>query len=203
MKRIIFLRVSVLVCFQWANQSVFQLPAFNFQLSSLRAQTFTEHLTRSNTGEGLVILHHDAEIEALVNGVTRFATTNTASLQQNAASMVPVIQHPSDSLFAGDSSSALQLPLQGHRTRSMGYRIQIYAGGNNRQAKAEAYRQAGLVRSMFSDVSVYTNFISPRWTCRVGDFKTREEAVEMLNRLRETQKFREASIVKSQIVVIY
>ena len=62
---------------------------------------------------------------------------------------------------------------------------------------------AGIVRSTFSDVSVYTNFISPRWTCRVGDFKTREEAAEMLHRMRETQKFREASIVKSQIVVIY
>lgn len=87
--------------------------------------------------------------------------------------------------------------------RATGYRIQVYAGGNNRQSKSEAYRMADLVRSTFSDANVYTSFISPRWTCRVGDFKTREEAAEMLQRMRETQKFREAAIVKSQIIVVY
>ena len=84
-----------------------------------------------------------------------------------------------------------------------GYRIQVYAGGNNRQSKLEAYRMASLVRSNFEDVSVYTHFISPRWICRVGDFRTYEEANELLRRMRQTQKFREASIVKSKIIVFY
>ena len=84
-----------------------------------------------------------------------------------------------------------------------GYRIQVYAGGNNRQSKSEAYRMANLVRSTFSDVQVYTHFISPRWICRVGDFKTYEEANDLLKRMRQTQKFREASIVKSKITLLY
>lgn len=146
-----------------------------------------------------MILHHDSEIEALVNGQLSYATSAPAARQQNATPQTSVTQHHADSLLA---SGSLQ-PLSGHRARTTGFRIQVYAGGNNRQAKAEAYRMAGLVRSTFSDVSVYTNFISPRWICRVGDFKTREEAMEMLQRMRETQKFREASIVKSQIVVVY
>ena len=87
--------------------------------------------------------------------------------------------------------------------RVNGYRIQVYAGGNNRQSKSEAYRMAALVRSTFDDVQVYTHFISPRWICRVGDFRTYEEATDMLRRMRETQKFREASIVKSKIILLY
>ena len=180
------LRTLVLACFLWAGVLHTQIPIFDFPFSILRAQTFTEHLTRTVAGEGSVVLHHDSDIEALVNGQITYAGIAPSSRTQTPA-----------------ASATDQLPVFGRRMRATGYRVQVYAGGNNRQSKAEAYRMAGIVRSTFSDVPVYTNFISPRWTCRVGDFKTREEAVEMLHRMRETQKFREASIVKSQIVVIY
>ena len=195
------LRTLVSACFLWAGVLHTQLPIFAFQFSILHAQTFTEHLTRTVAGEGSVILHHDSDIEALVNGQITYAGYAPASRPQTPA--VSATAAHTDSLLAGVSSATDQLPVFGRRMRATGYRVQVYAGGNNRQSKAEAYRMAGIVRSTFSDVSVYTNFISPRWTCRVGDFKTREEAAEMLHRMRETQKFREASIVKSQIVVIY
>lgn len=195
------LRTLVSACFLWAGVLHTQIPIFDFQFSILHAQTFTEHLTRTVAGEGSVILHHDSDIEALVNGQITYAGNAPASRPQTPA--VSATAAHTDSLLAGVSSATDQLPVFGRRMRATGYRVQVYAGGNNRQSKAEAYRMAGIVRSTFSDVSVYTNFISPRWTCRVGDFKTREEAAEMLHRMRETQKFREASIVKSQIVVIY
>ena len=195
------LRTLVSACFLWAGVLHTQIPIFDFQFSILHAQTFTEHLTRTVAGEGSVILHHDSDIEALVNGQITYAGYAPASRPQTPA--ISATAAHTDSLLAGVSSTTDQLPVFGRRMRATGYRVQVYAGGNNRQSKAEAYRMAGIVRSTFSDVSVYTNFISPRWTCRVGDFKTREEAAEMLHRMRETQKFREASIVKSQIVVIY
>lgn len=195
------LRTLVSACFLWAGVLHTQIPIFDFQFSILHAQTFTEHLTRTVAGEGSVILYHDSDIEALVNGQITYAGYAPASRPQTPA--VSATAAHTDSLLAGVSSTTDQLPVFGRRMRATGYRVQVYAGGNNRQSKAEAYRMAGIVRSTFSDVSVYTNFISPRWTCRVGDFKTREEAAEMLHRMRETQKFREASIVKSQIVVIY
>lgn len=195
------LRTLVSACFLWAGVLHTQIPIFDFQFSILHAQTFTEHLTLTVAGEGSVILHHDSDIEALVNGQITYAGYAPASRPQTPA--VSATAAHTDSLLAGVSSTTDQLPVFGRRMRATGYRVQVYAGGNNRQSKAEAYRMAGIVRSTFSDVSVYTNFISPRWTCRVGDFKTREEAAEMLHRMRETQKFREASIVKSQIVVIY
>ena len=201
MRREWSLRTLVSACFLWAGVLHTQIPIFDFQFSILHAQTFTEHLTRTVAGEGSVILHHDSDIEALVNGQITYAGYAPASRPQTPA--VSATAAHTDSLLAGVSSATDQLPVFGRRMRATGYRVQVYAGGNNRQSKAEAYRMAGIVRSTFSDVSVYTNFISPRWTCRVGDFKTREEAAEMLHRMRETQKFREASIVKSQIVVIY
>ncbi len=159
-------------------------------------QTFTEHLTRRNAGEGTVVLHQDAELTALVNGKTRApgqATTPTADANTTAAASAGTATETA----AGTNGAAT------HRLRTNGYRIQVYAGGNDRRSKAEAYHMANLVRSDFPEVAVYTHFISPRWICRVGDFKSYEEATDMLRRMRQTQKFREASIVKSKIVISY
>ncbi len=157
-----------------------------FPLSASAQQTFTEHLTRNVAGEGTVTLTQDAEIEALVNGVM-----SHASLPHKQQ-----VQHI-------NNADTLAVTTLAHRTQAIGFRIQIYAGGNNRQSKSEAYRMAGLARSYFPEVNVYTNFISPRWICRVGDFKTREEAVEQLRKMQLTQAFGEASIVKSKIIVTY
>lgn len=182
---------------------VFLFLFFITALPVAAQQNFTQYLTRSKAGEGVVILHQDAEIEALVNGTSSHSPVPAvpASRQHEGT---PSLSHVTDSLSPATNPSSLEgTSVLGRRMRATGYRIQVYAGGNNRQSKAEAYRMADLVRSTFIDANVYTSFISPRWTCRVGDFKTREEATEMLQRMRETQKFREAAIVKSQIIVVY
>ena len=84
-----------------------------------------------------------------------------------------------------------------------GYRIQVYSGGNSRQSKNEAAMMGQRVRSLFGDLSVYTHFLNPHWICRVGDFKTYEEANEMYRQMKETGRFREAVIVKSKIYATY
>ena len=179
-------------------QLSFIIPYFLFLISSLflpsgvyAQQTFTEHLTRRVAGEGTVTLHQDAEIDALVNTSTSAAASHRPSLTTANPSTDSVSVAASEQLTTG------------RRTQAVGYRIQVYAGGNNRQSKNEAHYMAGLVRSNFSELPVYTGFISPRWVCRVGDFKTREEATEQLRKMRATQKFGEASIVKSKIFVYY
>lgn len=173
---------------------IFLFSLFLFPLSLSAQEKFTDYLTRPSAGKGTVVLHQDAEIEALVNGLaSRAATSSTRPASRPQVS---------DSLSA-HSSSGNDESTPTHRIRTNGYRIQVYAGGNNRASKSEAHYMANLVRSNFSDVQVYTHFISPRWICRVGDFKTYEEANEFLRRMRQTQKFREASIVKSKIVISY
>lgn len=154
-------------------------------------QKFTEHLTRKVAGEGTVTLSQDAEIDALVNGSAAPVVRQQRTVQQ-----------PDTTAVVTDGEGHKN-NISAHHTYAVGYRIQVYAGGNTRQSKSEAHRMGHLVRSYFNDVNVYTSFISPRWVCRVGDFKTREEAVEQLRKMHLTQQFGEASIVKSKIIVNY
>lgn len=83
--------------------------------------------------------------------------------------------------------------------KSQGYRIQVYAGNNTRQAKNEAYLVAERIKEHFPDLAVYTSFNPPRWLCRAGDFRSIEEADAMMRQLRATGAFKEVSIVKEQI----
>ena len=80
-----------------------------------------------------------------------------------------------------------------------GYRVQVYAGNNTRQAKNEAYSVATRIKEYFPDLTVYTSFAPPRWLCRAGDFRSIEEADAMMRQLRATGVFKEVSIVKDQI----
>lgn len=83
--------------------------------------------------------------------------------------------------------------------KSSGYRVQVYAGNNTRQAKNEAHAVATNIKEHFPDLAVYTTFNPPRWLCRAGDFRSIEEADAMMRQLRATGVFKEVSIVKDQI----
>ena len=83
--------------------------------------------------------------------------------------------------------------------KTSGFRIQAYAGNNTRQAKNDAYHVASRVKEYFPELTVYTSFNPPRWLCRVGDFRSIEEADAMMRKLKATGVFKEVSIVKDQI----
>ncbi|MBO4984737.1 MAG: SPOR domain-containing protein [Bacteroides sp.] len=87
--------------------------------------------------------------------------------------------------------------------KSTGYRVQLYAGNNTRQAKNEAYEMAAQVQEAFPELKIYTMFNPPRWLCRVGDYRSIEEADAMMRRLRATGQFKEVSIVRDQINIYY
>ena len=89
----------------------------------------------------------------------------------------------------------------GKTIETAGYRIQLYAGNNSRQAKDEAYRVAGIAKRDFPDMEVYTVFQSPRWLCRVGDFRTIEEADAVMRQLQATGDFDNITIIRSKIVI--
>ena len=84
-----------------------------------------------------------------------------------------------------------------------GFRVQVYAGNNSRQARNEANQMSAKVREAFPELQVYTHFVNPRWLCQVGDFRSIEEADVMMRRLRETGEFKEVSIVRAQINIQY
>lgn len=84
-----------------------------------------------------------------------------------------------------------------------GYRIQVFAGNNQRVSKSEAYTKESDVKSLFPEISTYVVFTAPFWRLRVGDFQTFQDAQRMLVKLRsEFPAFgREMSIIKEKVRV--
>lgn len=83
--------------------------------------------------------------------------------------------------------------------KSKGYRVQVYAGNGSRVARDEANEIAKQVQQTFPEMTVYTFFRSPRWLCRVGDYRSVEEADAAMRQLKNIGKFKEVSIVREQI----
>ena len=65
-----------------------------------------------------------------------------------------------------------------------GYRVQAFAGGNTRDDKQRAQQIGNAIKMKHPDQPVYVHFYSPRWICRVGNYRTYGEAQKMLHSLR-------------------
>lgn len=85
------------------------------------------------------------------------------------------------------------------KVRINGFRVQLYSGGNSRQDKMRAQSMAQKAKALFTHSSVYTQFISPHWVCRMGDFKTHEAALMQLHEVRAAGGFPEAVIVRCKV----
>ena len=83
--------------------------------------------------------------------------------------------------------------------KARGYRVQVYAGNNSRVARNEAHKVAERIKQEFPEFPVYAFFLPPRWLCRVGDFRSIEEADASMRRLKAAGDFKEVSIVREQI----
>ena len=88
---------------------------------------------------------------------------------------------------------------EGKVIKARGYRVQVYAGNNSRMARQEANDVAEQIKVEFPELPVYAFFQPPRWLCRVGDYRSIEEADAVMRRLKATGKFKEVSIVREQI----
>lgn len=85
----------------------------------------------------------------------------------------------------------------------VGYRIQVYADKNQRTAKSEAMSRERALQMRFPDLGCYVTYNAPTWRLRVGDFATREEAVEIMQQLKKEfpSYAREMIVVKDRINV--
>ena len=83
-----------------------------------------------------------------------------------------------------------------------GYRVQVFAGGNSREDKLKAQKAGNDIKMAYPEQPVYVHFYSPRWICRVGNFRSYEEASTVL---RHVQKmgYKQACIVSGKITVAY
>ena len=83
-----------------------------------------------------------------------------------------------------------------------GYRVQAFAGGNQRKDRQKAEQIGNTIKAKYPEEPIYVHFYSPRWICRVGNYRTYEEAHEMLMNIRKLG-ISGASIVKGKITVQY
>ena len=192
--------------------------------------TFTQRLQKSNTGEGKVTETQSKEIDDLVNGPQDVVTPakqtqsnqtipNTQGTQNNQNTpKTPTTQNPQQSLQPQQSQRP-QVTTQPEATpdttytdeprkkvlkgyKINGYRVQVFAGGNSRDARLKAERTGREINSLFPGEPVYVHFYSPRWICRMGNYRTYEEAHQILNAVKKLG-YKSAIIVKGKITVPY
>ena len=192
--------------------------------------TFTQRLQKSNTGEGKVTVTQSKEIDDLVNGPQDVVTPakqtqsnqtipNTQGTQNNQNTpKTPTTQNPQQSLQPQQSQHP-QVTTQPEATpdttytdeprkkvlkgyKINGYRVQVFAGGNSRDARLKAERTGREINSLFPGEPVYVHFYSPRWICRMGNYRTYEEAHQILNAVKKLG-YKSAIIVKGKITVPY
>ncbi len=177
-------------------------------LTSSRAQTYMDHLRQSNTGQGTVTVTQDKELEELINGEPPVTSTATGKEQTNSkptgskATRQPTTSNNTDtkdSEYEEENIDTRKKVMRG-AVKVTGYRVQVYAGGNSRSDKQKAERIGNTVKRQFPEYPVYVHFNSPRWICRMGNFRTLEEANSVLREVRQ-MGYNSACVVKGTITV--
>ena len=78
----------------------------------------------------------------------------------------------------------------------------MFAGGNSRNDRVKAQKAGSDVKMAYPDIPVYVHFYSPRWICRMGNFRELGEAKKVLAKVKALG-YRQACLVKGQITVQY
>lgn len=68
--------------------------------------------------------------------------------------------------------------------KKVGYRVQVFDDNNVHTAKQEAEKRGMLIRSRFPEMEITTEFHSPYWRVKAGNFRTRSEAENALAAIR-------------------
>ena len=204
------------------------LITYHLSLVTLSAQTtFTQRIQqKSKAGEGKVTVTHDKAIDELVNGpnaqTAQAAQTlqSTSSAQKQAskdATGDKTTTPKTDSEKAREqlrriteqTTDTTDTPVIDTRRKVMrggykinGYRVQAFAGGNQRKDRQRAEQVGNTIKASYPEEPIYVHFYSPRWICRVGNYRTYEEAHQMLMNIRKLG-ITGASIVKGKITVQY
>lgn len=193
--------------------------------SKAEAQSFLDTLKSKKAGEGTVTVTQSREIDELVNSAKLMKSVPAADSQQqrtqkdaagNIAKGKPE-QHKNAATgehsrdmghgnAADDTADALPTApskkVMLNSRKITGYRIQVYSGGNSRADRQKAESTGSAIKMKIPELPVYVHFYSPRWICRVGNFRTYQDADIILKKLKG-MGYRQACIVKGKITVGY
>lgn len=92
----------------------------------------------------------------------------------------------------------------GTMQKVVGFRVQVFSDNNHRTAKSEALVKERNIISRFPQINSYLSYKPPFWRLRVGDFRTREEATEMMQQIKKEFPgyAREIIIVQDRVNVL-
>ena len=183
--------------------------------STSSAQTFTERLQKNVAGKGKITVVHSAAIDKLVNGnqpdvtPTKPKPATTADTDKKTTTHTEATKTHTEATKTDNSKDDFDIPTVDMRKKVMarsykvnGYRVQAFAGGNSRADRQKAQNIGDAIKTRFPEQPVYVHFYSPRWICRVGNYRTYEEAHAMLLELKK-MGYQQATIVKGKISVQY
>ena len=176
------------------NKKTFLLLSFFLSCVAVIAQSYTEHLER----QGNVVVSQDEKISNLVNNQKKAVAATPASTETKQADTE---ENQATQAKTPSTTRPIKPYTSRQRYNSEGYRIQVYTGGNSRADKQAAANMQAKIRSAFPELSTYVHFISPHWVCRVGDFKSRDDAMKYVRKIRARGITYEARLVKSNIFV--
>lgn len=170
--------------------------------ATAQSNGFVLDVQKNKDGWGKIVVVQDARLTKLVNNDTIVAPEpkkeekKADTTKQNAPAKAPDI-------LEENAEAESPRPAKVRRYKVSGYRVQIYAGNNSRNSRIEAEKAAQQFKGYFPKVPTYTHFYPPRWVCRVGDFKTSEQAQAFMQQLRQLKVFSGLIVVKSAIQVAY
>ena len=174
--------------------------------------TFTQQLQQSKVGEGKVTVTQDKAIDDLINNPTAPTTTTattTPTTPTTTTTTTPTKPQQTAKLTGDNLTDASVMPDSIDRSKKImkgqkvnGWRVQVFAGGNGRVDRQKAERIGDEIKTLFPNEPVYVHFYSPRWICRMGNYRTYEEAHDVLTKVKSLG-YPSAVIVKGKITVFY
>lgn len=172
----------------------------------MEAQTYMDHLRERTAGQGSVTVVQSPEIDNLVNGkmpeVKPKVSERTPKPKEETASkaVIGYKGHDAQGPEVVDEELDTRKKVMVGSVKVTGYRVQVFAGGNSRADRQKAQRIGNEMKRHFPEYPVYVHFYSPRWICRVGNFRSLGEANAILKEIRELG-YRAACVVKGTITV--
>ena len=177
-------------------------------ITAVNAQSsFTQRLQQSKNGEGKITVTHSQNIDFLVNGKTAAVQKDSSKVVVTTEEAKALIKNSAtrDSSYRSDIidqttvvDTSKKVMRGGQKVN--GWRVQVYAGGNQRTDRQKAERIGNEIKALFPTQPVYVHFHSPRWICRMGNYRNYEDAVQMLNSVKKAG-FNAATIIKEKITV--
>ena len=185
-------------------------------------QKFLDGLRANEPGKGTVTVTQSPAIDVLVNGNPQSANNNSVA----PAPAAPVTHHPTPTIpQENNRPDATQHPgtdiahnggsdipgedaavdtrkkVMRNSYKTTGFRIQVFSGGNSRNDRQKAEKAGTDMKRYFPTEPVYVHFYSPSWKCRMGNYRTQEEARAVLAQVKKY--YPQACLVKGTISVQY